>query len=167
MFEMPDGAAVARATVGFLGLGAAAGLGSGVLSTAVQGGPQVLFVGMGTLLLTGPALVVVHQTLELRARPLDVLGTLVTGFVAGGALALGLSPFVLFFSATTNLWLPVLLVSGVGCGALALTRTAYALLAIEQTEQRSKAALGLVVGWGFLTASIGARLAFALLGGVA
>lgn len=162
---MPQAAAVARATVGFLALGACAGLGSGALQTALQGGPSVLFVGVGTLLLTGPALVVVHQYLGLEARPIDVLGTLVTGFVAGGGLALGLAPVMLFFSATTALWGPVLVLSGLGCAATALTRTGLALYAIERSSAESVGRLGpagLVFGWALLSASIGARLALEL-----
>ncbi len=107
---------------GFAVLGLCAGLGAGDLATTARAVPSGLLVGTGALLLSGPALVVAHQFLRLEAPPEALVGALGRAFVQVGRLALGFSPFVLFFAATSGLagWIYVLVLAGIGLLGLSL-----------------------------------------------
>lgn len=160
--SLPAAAEIAAAFAGFAVLGLCAGLGSGDVGTSVRAVPSGLLVGMGALVLTGPALVAAHQFLGLRGRPEALITALARGFVLSGKTALGLAPAMLFFSATSGLWAVVFTVLLLGIGGLGFAFTARRLL---ETEPRGNALvdlriLSLVASWVALCALIAARLAW-------
>ena len=122
----------------------------------------------GAVLLSSPALVALHQYLDLRARPEALASALTRGVIIIGQLAAGLAPAVLFFSATTNLWLPTFLVSMLGLGAVGYIVCARELTRAEQAgaspgEPCSPLELAprfyaLIHGWLLLTLLIALRL---------
>jgi len=132
--------------------------------------PSGLIIGAGALLLTGPALVVAHQFLGLTARPEVLVGSLAQGFVRSGQLALGLCPFMLFFSATSGLWGVLLAAILGGIGALGLGWTIHALVHSEPrqgsasplwfTARNQLTMSGLVACWSGLTFLIALRIAW-------
>ena len=155
----------AAACGGFALLGLCAGFGAGDHLMAARSIPSGLGVGLGSLVLTAPALVVGHQLLRLQASPETLVETLVRGFSRSGVIALGLAPAALFFSATSRLGLVLLAVSVAGAGALGLLATMRDLLVAEGVEVqvnpgRAAATWMLVLGWAGLTVLIAGRLAF-------
>ncbi len=171
-----------RALVGLGLLGAAAGLGAlgdtpdhfshtsrwGITLRMIPA--TVLNIG-GAVLLSSPALVAIHQYLDLRARPEALAAALTRGVILVGQLAAGLAPVVLFFSATTNLWLPAFLASMLGLGAVGYIVCARELTKAERAgaesgdDAETSASVepaprfhALVHGWLLLTLLIALRL---------
>ncbi len=158
---------IGLACAGLSLLGLCVGLGSGDMGMALRSAPTVVLTGLGALVLTGPALLIAHQFLGYRAPPDALIGALVRGFVACGRLALGLSPFVLFFSVTSRVWLgagaaALVVVAGVGFVATGgWLREAEA--SSRQDDSFKRPIGGLVWGWSMLTALIAARLGWEML----
>lgn len=158
-----------RALAGLGLLGAAAGLGSvgevshtaGWAVTLRMVPATVLNIG-GALLLASPALVALHQFLDLRARPEALAAALTRGLIAVGQLAAGLAPVVLFFSATTDLWLAAFLASMLALGAVGYVVCARELTQAERGNDEqapvSPRFHALVHGWLLLTLLIALRL---------
>ncbi len=154
---------------GFLSLGAAAGAGSGHWDTALRMVPTALLDVTGALLLSTPALLVVHQFLDLRARPEQLISAMSSALARTGHLAWGLSWVVLFFAATSSLWLPALLCSMAGLCVVAfvLCRDGLNRAEREASEGESEPIISprftvLIHGWLFLTVLIALRLGFDL-----
>lgn len=165
--EVPPVADVLTALGGFLVLSACAGVGSGDLAVAGRGLPSGILVQAGALVLTGPGLLVGHQFLGLGASPDALLGSVARAFVRAGRLALGLSPFLLYFSATSGLWLLLFCVLLSGIGVAGLSDAARSLVAAEARTRPSMADLlkmrALVVAWGGLTVLVALRIAYDVL----
>lgn len=143
-------------------LGAAAGLGSGSAAIAARSVPSALIVGAGALALTSPALLVVHQVLALRAPPHALVAALARALVRLGALALGLTPFVLFFAATSGLAFAVFPLAFAAAAALSAAGAVRELVGAEVGAANPAAAVpmtALSLGWVGLTALVGLRLA--------
>lgn len=149
---------------GLLALGACAGLGSADLFVTLRAIPAAVLVTGGALALTTPSLLVGHQFLALRARP-DALGAAVAiAFGHVGRLALGLAPTMLFFSATSGLWLPVWLLLLAAASGFGLLDAATRLVEAEPVTSLATARHhGLVALWAGLSALIAARLAWDVL----
>jgi len=133
--------------------------------------PTALLDVSGALLLSTPALIVAHQFLDLRARPEQLITAITSGLTQTGKLAWGLAWVVLFFAATSSLWLPALLCSMVGLGFVAYVLCRDKLNAVElaATREHDPKAKGispkftlLVHGWLGLTLLIALRLGFDL-----
>lgn len=118
--------------LGLLALGGAAALGSTAGPMALRLAPSVLLVDIAALALTAPALIAVHQFLRLSAKPEDLAAGLGRALVHGGRVAAGLSVIVLFFSATTNLAIPLLLASLLGVGVFSSATACVELTAAER-----------------------------------
>lgn len=149
--------------LGYASLGLAAGLGFGEVGVGVRAIPSLAVVGIGALLLTGPALVVGHQYLRLAARPEQLVAAITRGFESAGRVALGLTPVMLFFSATSGLAAPLVMLIACGLGAFGLVSTARALDAAEPVTSDLLARLRmrvLVAGWAGLTLLIALRIAW-------
>lgn len=104
------------ALLGLLALGGAAALGLPATSAALRLTPSVVLVDLGALALTAPALIAVHQFLRLSAQPEQLAAALGRALIHGGRVAFGLAVVVLFFSATTNLALVLLITSLLAVG---------------------------------------------------
>lgn len=171
--EGPGLADTAVAIAQFALLGAACGLGSGEMGTAARTVPSGLVVGLGALVMTAPALVVMHQFLGLAASPDALVHTLTRGLVRGGALAFGFAPMALFFSTTTNLW--ALFLAGVlaAIGATVLTRLVFELRLVEVQHpapgptSRGFTMTLLTAAWAGLALLISLRLAWDVAGFIA
>jgi len=133
--------------------------------------PTALLDVTGALLLSTPALLVAHQFLDLRARPEHLITAISSGLTQTGKLAWGLSWGVLFFAATSSLWLPALMCSMAGLGFVAYVLCRDNLNAVELAAAREHdpKATGispkftlLVHGWLGLTVLIALRLGFDL-----
>jgi hypothetical protein len=160
---MREVAASGQALVGLLALGLCAGLGSGSVEVALRAVPSALLVAVGTAVLTGPALLVVHPFVGLDASPAALISSVHRGFCVAGRVALGLSPVMLFLAATSGWWslaYPALALLG---GTLGLGTAAAELMRAEPADgaaavlTRGKSA-ALALGWGVLAAMIGVRL---------
>lgn len=152
--------------VGLLALGACAGLGSGDAFVTLRAIPAALLVTGGALALTTPSLLVGHQFLRLRARP-DALGAAIAvAFGHTGRVALGLAPTMLFFSATSGLWLPIWLLLLGAVSGFGLLDAVSRLTRAEPDEGPLPALRhgSLVLAWMGLSALIAARLAFDVFG---
>lgn len=99
------------ALLGLLALGGAAALGFPATSAALRLAPSVVLVDLAALALTAPALIAVHQFLRLSAQPEQLAAALGHALIHGGRVAFGLAVVVLFFSATTNLAVVLLIAS--------------------------------------------------------
>ncbi|WP_052548221.1 hypothetical protein [Enhygromyxa salina] len=147
------------ALLGLLALGGAAALGSPAGPAAVRLAPSVLLVDLAALALTAPALIAVHQFLRLSAKPEDLAAGLGRALVHGGRVAAGLSVIVLFFSATTDLAIPMLLASLVGVGVFT---TATACVELSRAERKGGPVVGyfplLLLGWVALSWIIALRV---------
>ena len=153
---MPSGRALLAGTGGFLLAGASAGIGATAPEIALRAVPSGLAVGVCTLLLTGPALVVGHQSLGLDARPADLGAALADGFVRAGRLAAGLAPALAFFALTTGLSGAAAAVVAAAAGAAGFGWSAVGLRAAEPGARRMDA---LVVAWTALAGLVALRLA--------
>jgi hypothetical protein len=151
------------AVLGLLALGGAAALG---IPPELAGGaalrmaPSVVLVDLAALTMTAPALLAVHQFMRLAARPEALVAGLGRALVHGGRVAGGLSVVVLFFSATTNLAIPMLLLALLAVGVFTSV-TACVELARAERSATSDPAPGfglLVVGWVALSWIIALRV---------
>lgn len=145
--------------VGFAALGLAAGLGSGDAVTAARVLPTGLLVGGGAFALTGPALIVAHQYLGLRASPDALFHAMTRGFAATGRAALGLCPAMLLFSASSGLWAGILGMFLAGLFGLGL---AFTVRRLSQAEGGPFSARwsALLLAWNGLVSLVALRLAW-------
>ena len=150
-------------------LGVCAGLGAGEVAVAARAVPAGLLVAAGAVILTGPALVVAHQYQGLQADPQQLVSALSRGFVTCGEIALGLSPILLFFSATSGLWSALYSLFVAGAGAFGGAVTARQLLRAETAAQPDGVDLtaragmgGLVLAWSTLAALIALRIGWGM-----
>ncbi len=142
---------------GFALLGAAGALGGGAWPRVPSFALGLLLVPAGAWLVTGLSVLVVHQYLDLDARPESIGRALLAGFVRTGHLAAALVPVALFFTSTSPMW-PRLTV-GLLClaGACGLPATARALQAAEpQADHRGF--VWLLRGWQLFAALIALRI---------
>jgi len=158
--SLPSLREVTTGLAGLLALGAAGAVGAHGLT--LHAFPGALWTSAGALVLTGPALLVVHQFLGLQAAPDRVIGSLAHALAKGGIFALGLVPFQLFFSVTTTRgpgFLALLLCGIAGSGLLAATRGLVdAELHAGATPMQRLHVRGLAAGWALLTLLVGLRL---------
>ena len=158
---------IVLSALGGLGLlGTAAGLGTGLLSTALRTAPSGVLIAGGAVLLTSPGLLVVHQLLSLKAPPEQLVTEVARGAVRLGQLAAGLTPFVLFFAITSGLSPVMYAVAFTLACLLAALTTVQGLVRIEREHAGSIAQaspmLALAAGWVGLTSLVALRLAFAV-----
>ncbi|MFT7521229.1 MAG: hypothetical protein ACI9MC_003380 [Kiritimatiellia bacterium] len=171
----PDQPAVIPPTAGRLALGSlgfATLFSTAALSVPIIAAPWVCTAGLaaalGTALLTGPALLILHQFLGLHARPIDLVHALSRGYADAGQIALGLSPFVLMLSLTSRLALPVVVLCCAGLALLMLAQTFRRLFQLEHNAtdaglREQLLMLVLVTAWSAMALLISARIAFAFL----
>jgi hypothetical protein len=162
----PTLADIGTSSLGLLAMMGAASLGH---SAHPMGGVGVsaLAGAAGATLLTGPALVVVHQFLGMHAEPTNLVHALGQGFVDAGRIAMGLTPVVLLLGLTSRLALPVAAVGLVGLGALTLLLTYRRLQAAERSAPASTWASRhgmalLATAWSTLCALIAVRIALGI-----
>lgn len=157
LIDAPSPVGVVRALAGFT----LAGLVSGPL-----GGTTTLLAGLlapsGALLLTVPALLVVHQYLGLRAPPRALVHVIARAFCRSGDLALALAPTLLLFATTSELGPVLFALTLFGNGAFTLLGTVLDLHAAEgrhneQLAQRAQMFF-LAVSWAGLAALIALRI---------
>lgn len=147
----------ARAVGGVTALGLAAGLAG--QTEALARAPAGLAAAVGVILLATPALVVGHQYLRMRATPGALLAAVADGFTRGGVVALGVSPAVLWLSATSDLGPAVGLLTLCGLGAFVLLRTLLNLVDVERLAGGSTEGAGtFALLWTGLAGLIGLRL---------
>ncbi len=129
--------------------------------------PGGLWAGPGALVLTGPALLVAHQFLALRAAPDQIVGQLAEALARAGSLAWGLVPLQLFFTVSTGRGPGVLALLLAGVGAAGLIWTSRHLLDQERAADAGAAEMArahvLVLAWSSLTALIGLRIGVSVL----
>lgn len=151
-------AAIGRAALGYLLLPA---VGFATLGPDLPGAVlSAAAVPAGSLLLTLPALLVVHEVMGLSTPPSALLGAVGRAFVGAGEVALGLAPALLLFAATTG-DAPWLFVTG-----LAALGATFLLLAVRALDRlHAEAAAGtrarmflLARGWALLALLVGGRL---------
>lgn len=156
--------------LGLLGLGAAAGLGMLELAAPLRVVPSVLFVELGALALTTPALLAIHQFLGLHADVEALVGALAHALVRGGQVAAGLVVVVLAFAVTTDLALVALLAALLAVGVFTNVVANRELARVEQYARRGRGHAHvdreleprftlLLLGWTLLGWAIALRLA--------
>lgn len=156
--------AVASSVFGLAALGLAAGLGSGSLEVALRAIPASVAAPLGGFVLTGPALIVAHQYLQLQAEPQRIVDALAEGFSNAGVVALGLTPVMLFFSATTNHAGRGFMLAAALALLIGLTGARDALwqAELDDAPAPSLRARWLASGWATLTTLVTLRLAMDL-----
>jgi hypothetical protein len=149
------------AVAGMTLYGLCAGLGAGELAVVVRVLPTTVVPLLGAMLLTTPALLVMHQVLGLQARPETMTIALARALLVAGHVAAGLSPIALFFAATTGLWPFAIALGGTIIGIAAAASAARALHEAERAEGRlpSPRFSLLVAAWLVLGALVSLRLA--------
>jgi hypothetical protein len=139
------------------------------VTEALTGLSVGLYVVLGAVVLTAPALLVTHQFLGLSAPIEDVVGALAMPLIRVGQLAMGFSPAVLFFHITTH-WGGFAHALVLGCaGMVGLMSAATSLYEAEKLAGTAFSAGNMVLiagGWALLTAIIGLRLAASAAGWV-
>lgn len=148
------------ALLGLLALGGAAALGLPATSAALRLTPSVVLIDLGALALTAPALIAVHQFLRLSAQPEHLAAALGRALIHGGRVAFGLAVVVLFFSATTNLALVLLITSLLAVGVFT-SATAYVELTAAERAAGHRVAPRftlLLLGWLLLGWMIALRV---------
>jgi hypothetical protein len=152
---------LSRALLGLLALGGAAALGLPAGSAALRLTPSVVLVDLAALALTAPALIAVHQFLRLSAQPEQLAAALGRALIHGGRVAFGLAVVVLFFSATTNLALVLLIASLLAVGVFTSATACVELTAAERAAAPSGVAPQftlLLLGWLLLGWMIALRV---------
>lgn len=165
-----------RALAGYtvLGLAASSGAAEGII--VLKASPVVLGIALLPLLLTAPALLVVHQFFGFKASPKAVIASLGSGAGEAGRLALGLAPIVLFLSLGSMPWGVVLGVSlcwailrglRATVGALRRAEELASVLPVEAPDPQKMArpASGITplgLAWWLLVALMSLRLAILL-----
>ncbi len=142
---------------------ASAALGAAEPAVVVRALPALAAPAIGAVVLTAPALLALHQFLGLDAAPERLVLALSRAVVAGGRIALGLVPVMLFFAATSTLW-PVALAAAVAIPGLAMA--CVALLGLRDAETEAlimppRFAL-LLVAWAGLSLAIAVRIAVSM-----
>ena len=149
----------ARAVGGVAALGLAAGLAG--QTDALARSPAGLAAAAGVILLATPALVVGHQYLRMRAAPGALLAAVADAFTRGGVVALGVSPAVVWLSATSDLGPSVGLLALGGLGGFVLLRVLLNLVDVERLAGGSTEGAGtFALCWTSLAGLIGLRLLF-------
>ncbi|NVB41349.1 hypothetical protein G6O69_26160 [Pseudenhygromyxa sp. WMMC2535] len=130
-----DARSLVGGLLGFLALGAAAALGEPLLEgTSLRLVPSVLMVELSAMALTTPALIALHQFLDLEAPPEALAAACGRALVHGGRVAGGLTPLVLFYAATTSLGVFAMLVS---LAAVGVFTTVTACVSLNRVELRA------------------------------
>jgi hypothetical protein len=127
------------ALLGLLSLGGAAALGLPATSAALRLAPSVVLVDLAALALTAPALIAVHQFLRLSAQPEQLAAALGRALIHGGRVGFGLAVVVLFFSATTNLALVLLIASLFAVGVFTCATACVELTRAERAAGQAVA----------------------------
>lgn len=157
----PQVSSVLAALGGMILLGLCAAVGSVRLDAVVPGTFVTVASLLGAVLLTTPALLAAHQFLGMSTRPESTIAALGHALVVGGRVAAGLAPACLFFAATTQLWLIMLLAALAIPGIVTAVVAVQALQAAEAAPtRRFKVLLGC---WTALTTLIALRIASDLL----
>lgn len=148
------------ALLGLLSLGGAAALGLPAGPEALRLTPSVVLVDLAALALTAPALIAIHQFLRLSAQPEQLAAALGRALIHGGRVGFGLSVVVLFFSATTDLALVLLIASLLAVGVFTSATACVELSAAERGDGRdvSPGFTLLLVGWLLLGWMIALRV---------
>ena len=158
--SLPTVRDVAQGLGGLLALGTAGALGAHGLTPHAM--PGVLWTSAGALVLTGPALLVVHQFLGLQAAPDRVVGSMAWALAKAGQLAMGLVPFQVFFSVTTQRGPGLLALLLCGLGGTGLLAAMRGLVDAERDAGSTGTQLmhvrGLALAWAALTLLVGLRL---------
>ncbi len=155
--------AALEAAGGFALLGVCAGLGAGAPYRVPSLALTALIVPLGAWVVTGLSVLVVHQFLDLDARPEDIAAALGQGFVRTGQLAASLAPVMLFMAATSDSRMAIacLLMGAVAaCGLPATARQ------LRRAEPQSDHAgfRWLIRGWLLFTTLVGLRIGLDLVG---
>ncbi|MFO7566305.1 MAG: hypothetical protein R6X02_26920 [Enhygromyxa sp.] len=137
------------ALLGLLALGGAAALGGPSADSSLRLLPSVVLVELPALALTAPALIALHQFLNLAAAPEALAAALGRALIHAGRVAGGLAIVVLFFAATTSLATPMLLLS---LAAVGVFTSATACVELSAAERRANAVVApqftlLLLGW--------------------
>lgn len=155
----PTPVEIVRALAGF---GVSAIVAARTVETIPTGVGLGLLSPIGALLLTGPALLVVHQFLGLRAAPREIVALVARAFARSGDLSLALAPALLLFSATSGQAPLVFLLFLLGNGAFTLLGAVLDLSGLEERANPSLVARGqmffLAVGWAVLAGLIALRI---------
>ncbi|MFV8755317.1 hypothetical protein ACNOYE_32605 [Nannocystaceae bacterium ST9] len=152
------------AIAGLLGLGAAAGLGAFDAIAGLRMIPSVLLVELGSLALTTPALLALHQFLGLHADVEALASALARALVRGGQVAAGLIAVVLGFAVTTDLAIPALIAALFAVGVFTSVVGCVELSAVERrATPRPRFAddprfTALLIGWVILSWLIALRI---------
>ncbi len=155
------------ALAGLLGLGAAAALGAFDSIGALRLLPSVLLIEVGSLAMTAPTLLALHQFLGLRASVEDLAGALARALVRGGQVAAGLVVVVVGFAVTTDLAIPALLAALLAVGVFTTVVGCVELSAAERRAARRTPGLHsgedvrftlLLIGWVISSWAIAGRL---------
>lgn len=156
--SFPTPLAFVRGLAGYALLGVVAALGG---PEVVHHGGAGLISGAGALVLTVPALLVVHPFVGLRAPPEALVAAILRPFARVGDVCLGLTPALLLFRATSGLAPALLALALFGSAILGFS------LSIRELVRAEPGAVGrmtlLAWAWSGLAALIGARLAIGLL----
>ena len=158
--------ALIGALAGLIGLGSAAALGAPDLTAGLRLIPSVLLVELGSLALTTPALLALHQFFGLDASVEDLASALARALVRGGQVAAGLILVVVGFALTTDLAIPALLAALLAVGVFTSVVGCVELAAVER---RAKSAARphelddarftlLLIGWSILSWAIALRI---------
>jgi hypothetical protein len=141
----------------------------GLLSSGAgwEGTAAALLAPPAALLLSVPSLLVGHAWLRLSARPAALLQATAMAFREGGHLALGLTPLVALYAATSRLGPLLVVATLLGVGLLAIERGRRAL---NQAEAEVDAGLSarvrmgwLTLAWAAFALAVGARTGLDLL----
>lgn len=137
------------ALLGLLALGGAAALGSPEAGPGLRLLPSVLLVELPALALTAPALIAIHQFLNLSAAPEALAAALGRALIHAGRIAGALAIVVLFFAATTRLATPMLVLS---LGGIGVFTSATACVELTAAERRAATVVVprftlLLIGW--------------------
>lgn len=158
----PSARELGGALLGLLALGGAAALGTAGGGSALRLAPSVLLVDLAALAMTAPALIVIHQFVRLAATPEALAAALGRALIHGGRVAGGLAVVMLFMAATTNLAVPLLLVSllavGVFTSATASIELGRAELEASRQDQLAPRFAVLVLAWLALSWIIALRV---------
>lgn len=155
---------------GFLVFGLCCGLGSLDWFITLRMIPSALFLVLGTLFLSCPVLLVGHHFFQFRAQTEDLVASIVRSVVVGGQLALGLSGIMLFFSATTHLWI---LATSIAMAGIGFVMAMICVREVREQERNARIQAGIaaslptsfnlwITGWILLVFAIATRLAWSL-----
>lgn len=157
--DFPRPFTVVRAVGGF----ALAGVGATLTTPASMG--EALELALvpfgGALVLTLPALLVVHQYMKLSAPPVALFHALVRSLVGTGQIALALVPVTLFFSLSSSLGADMFVLLWAGLGLFNGALSVLNLQAAEEasTLQGRASMFTLTMGWVVLAGLVALRLA--------